>query len=223
MPLQNRVTPEGEIIATPARGTFFGNRGGCFHRDNKQLSKRRWHSQAWITCVLEFKDRRRKLMMPGRYTELFFLDEATALAAGHRPCFECRRYDAVAFATRWANVISSSHDQVSNFTGSTHNRRAKAGAINAILHQQRLTANGRKGTYSCPLSELPSGIFIRWNGKPHLVYQNQLHKWSASGYQRATTIALTTIVDVLTPPATIAVILDGYSPKLHHTLANSQQ
>ena len=95
MPLQNRVTPTGEIIATTARGTMMGNRGGAFHTAAQTLTHRRWKTKAWICCVIEFKGRHRVVMSPNRYTELFFLDEATALAAGHRPCFECRRADAV--------------------------------------------------------------------------------------------------------------------------------
>ena len=105
MPLQNRVTPEGEIIATPHRGLMMGNRGGCFHLPDRTLGSRRWATRQWIACVLEFKGRHRQAMMqPNRYTELFFLDEATALAAGHRPCFECRRRDAERFAALWAET-----------------------------------------------------------------------------------------------------------------------
>ena len=103
MPLQNRVRPDGEIIATPHRGLLLGNRGGAFHLPDRTLGTRRWASRQWIACVLEFKGRHRAAMMqPNRYTELFFLDEATALAAGHRPCFECRRRDAERFAALWA-------------------------------------------------------------------------------------------------------------------------
>src|SRR3979411_1146848 len=106
MPLQNRVDPFGELFATPARGLFFGNRGGRFHTDNKTLTRRRWASRQWICCLLKFKNRQRDVW--GRYyTELFFLDEVTALAAGHRPCFECRRRDATAFAEKWAQTKGS--------------------------------------------------------------------------------------------------------------------
>src|SRR5690242_19291681 len=101
MPLQNRVTPFGDLITTPARGLFMGNRGGRFHRDDRTLSGRRWTSRQWICCRLAFNDRRRQVWRTG-YTELFFLDEVTALAAGHRPCFECRRADARAFAAAFA-------------------------------------------------------------------------------------------------------------------------
>jgi hypothetical protein len=105
MPLQNRVTPEGEIIATPHRGLMLGNRGGAFHLPSRTIGHRRWATRQWIACVLEFKGRHRAAMMqPNRYTELFFLDEATALSAGHRPCFECRRRDAEHFAALWGQI-----------------------------------------------------------------------------------------------------------------------
>src|SRR6266511_2726230 len=101
MPLQNRVDPFGSLIATPARGAWFGNRGGRFHRDDRTLGGRQWASRQWICCALSFKARRHQVWGPG-FTDLFFLDEVTAFAAGHRPCFECRRKDAVAFAAAWA-------------------------------------------------------------------------------------------------------------------------
>src|SRR5947208_596093 len=101
MPLQNRVDPFGALISTPARGRLFGNRGGRFHRDDRTLGRRRFVSRQWICCVLAFKNRHRAVWGRG-YTELFFLDEVTALAAGHRPCFECRRAAATAFAAAWA-------------------------------------------------------------------------------------------------------------------------
>src|SRR5262245_10377094 len=125
MPLQNRVTPTGEIIADPARGTLMGNRGGPLHRPDQTLGARRWVSKAWICCRLEFKGRRRQVMSPGKYTELFFLDEATALAAGHRPCFECRRAEAEQFARLWAKVHGA-HD------------RARAGDMDRVLHAERV-------------------------------------------------------------------------------------
>src|SRR5690606_9191936 len=125
MPLQNRVTPEGEIIATAARGTLMGNRGGCLHGPDRRLGRRRWVTRQWICCELQFRGRHRQVMTPGQYTELFFLDEATALAAGHRPCFECRRADAVRFARTWA--------QIEGQTG-----RASAPHMDAALHAERL-------------------------------------------------------------------------------------
>src|SRR5260370_7694160 len=101
MPPQSRVPPVGEFVAVASRGLLMGNRGGGWHRDDRTLGARRWVSRAWICCVTQFKGRHRAVWANG-YTELFFLDEPTALAAGHRPCFECRRRDAVAFAASWA-------------------------------------------------------------------------------------------------------------------------
>src|SRR6201988_5163996 len=108
MPLQNRVTPEGEIIAISHRGLMMGNRGGAFHLPDKTLGPRRWATRQWIACVLGFKGRHREVRQPTRYTERFSLDEATALAAGDRPCFECRRADADRCAELWARTHGGS-------------------------------------------------------------------------------------------------------------------
>src|SRR5262245_57299437 len=101
MPLQNRVTPFGELVAVAERSAWMGNRGGCFHTPDQCLKRRHWAGTRWLVCVLEFRERHREVMSPGLYTELFFLDEATALAAGHRPCRECRREDHERFKTAW--------------------------------------------------------------------------------------------------------------------------
>ena len=132
MPLQNRVDPFGELLATPARGLFFGNRGGRFHTDAKTLTMRRWASRQWICCVLDFKGRQRDVW--GRfYTELFFLDEPTAFAAGHRPCFECRRKDAEAFAEIWRKA---------------HKLRTRpyADEMDAVLREREQNAASETGT-----------------------------------------------------------------------------
>src|SRR5215510_5847359 len=134
MPLQNRVTPEGEIIATRHRGLMMGNRGGAFHLPDKTLAPRRWATRQWIACVLEFKGRHREVMQPNRYTELFFLDEATALAAGHRPCFECRRADAERFADLWAKIQNG-------------DERARAPAMDEVLHAERVDRDRKKVTF----------------------------------------------------------------------------
>src|SRR5436853_6144775 len=144
MALQNRVDPFGRLIATLARGTLFGNRGGHFHRDDPTLSKRRWASRQWICCVLSFKGRHREVWGRG-YTELFFLDEVTALAAGHRPCFECRRADAKAFAEKWAQ---------GNGGAIPH-----APEMDAVLHRQRLIGRTQPHHWR-NIDELPDGIFI---------------------------------------------------------------
>ena len=166
MALQNRVTPFGALFATPARGTMFGNRGGRFHRDDRTLGARRWASRQWICCVLQFKNRHHPVWRD-RYTALFFLDEVTALAAGHRPCFECRRRDAKAFAETWA--------------------QAKGGEIphapemDVVLQKERL--NGRdKRTHEMPVDELPDGAFIAIDGHASVVRGAHLLRWSENGY-----------------------------------------
>src|SRR5262244_4115988 len=128
MPLQNRVTPAGEIVADAGRGLMMGNRG-CLHGRDRQLGASRWRSKLWICCVLEWKGVRRDPMPPGRWTALFFLDEATALAAGHRPCAYCRRadYDAFAEACRRA-----------------HGARLRASEMDAILHVERVDSRTRR-------------------------------------------------------------------------------
>src|SRR4029077_7992438 len=142
MSLQNRVTPFGELISTSARGTLMGNRGGKFHAANRTLTRRRWASRQWICCVLDFKGRQRDVW--GRYyTELFFLDEVTAFAAGHRPCFECRRKDAAEFARL--------------FSGK--NKRARADAMDDVLHAERL-AGKKKRVHRRNLDTLPDGAMI---------------------------------------------------------------
>src|SRR5271169_6503688 len=147
MPLQNRVSPHGELFASPARGSLFGNRGGRFHTDARTLTARRWASRQWICCVLDFKNRRRNVW--GRfYTELFFLDEPTALAAGHRPCFECRRNDAKAF--------------LAAFPGAPRN----ADAMDEVLHAERLIGR-RKRLRRSRLGELPDGAMVAIEARAH--------------------------------------------------------
>jgi hypothetical protein len=204
MPLQNRVTPEGEIIATSARGTMMGNRGGCLHRPDKTLGSRRWVTRQWICCELQFRGRHREVMPPGRYTELFFLDEATALAAGHRPCFECRRAEALVFATLWA--------QAEGRTG-----RVTADHMDRILHEERLGPGGGKRTYQWPIGDLPMGTIARLNGRPHLVTGRSLRPWTPEGYLDAIQINPDTLVDVLTPPSVVALFRLGLRPRLHPT------
>jgi len=205
MPLQNRVTPEGEIIAHAARGLMMGNRGGAFHDERQVLGRRRWVSRQWICCVLSFKDRRRQVMAPGRYTELFFLDEATALAAGHRPCFECRRHDSLRFAAIWAAVH-----------GGNGNGRAMAPEMDRALHAERIDTKGAKVTYVARLGDLPDGAFVRLGRQPHLVWKNQLFPWMPEGY--APPIPLLSDVasaEVLTPRSIVAVLRGGFVPGVH--------
>lgn len=202
MPLQNRVTPGGRIEAVAARGTMMGNRGGCFHRDDRTLKSRPWASRQWICCVLSFKSRRRHVFSPGLYTELFFLDEATALAAGHRPCFECQRADATAFAATWAKAHSLSAPP-------------RAAEMDGVLHGERDASAPDRPRQSEPLGSLPDGVFVRDDRKPALVHGGALYRWTHEGYEPRTASDLARIVDVITPPAIVAVLKAGYRPRLH--------
>lgn len=204
MPLQNRVTPEGMIIAVDARGTMMGNRGGRLHDAQRRLGARRWMSRQWICCRLEFNDRKRAVMGQNSYTELFFLDEATAMAAGHRPCFECRRQDFLWFATLWARTRDL-------------NGRGTAGEIDQILHAERVDGMGSKPTYQAPAASLPSGTFVRLDGAPHLVLAGWLLAWSPGGYTASVPRPDNRNLDVLTPRSIVAVLSAGYSPMLHAT------
>jgi hypothetical protein len=198
MPLQNRVTPTGEIIATPARGTMMGNRGGAFHTTERTLTHRRWKTKAWICCVLQFKGRRRVVMTPNRYTELFFLDEATAFAAGHRPCFECRRVDALRFADAWKAAKKG-------------NARPSAPEMDKALHLER---TGKVQPMTARIGDLPNGSFVTWEGQPHLVLARRLRPWTAEGYQRAINVGSERL-PVLTPPSIVAALAAGYRPIVH--------
>ena len=200
MPLQNRVTPFGELIAVPARGTLFGNRGGRFHTDAKTLTARRWASRQWICCVLDFKGRQRDVW--GRfYTELFFLDEPTALAAGHRPCFECRRKDAEAFAACWRAARRL-------------RRRPYAFEMDEVLHRERLRGRAKR-THRRNVDALPDGAFVTLDGAVFAVRGKALLRWTPQGYGARKKRPQGAAVDVLTPPAILAVLSAGYRPHWH--------
>ena len=202
MPLQNRVTPEGEIIATPARGTMMGNRGGCFHTADKALAGRRWVSRQWICCELAFRGRHREVMAPRRYTELFFLDETTALAAGHRPCFECRRGDAMRFTELWAEACARPS-------------RPRAADMDRVLHAERLLPDGGKRVFSGRLGDLPSGCMVREAEGVSLIAGGRLLPWTCEGYGVPREFAPARVVEVLTPPAIVALLHLGLAPRLH--------
>jgi hypothetical protein len=200
MPLQNRVDPFGELIADPARGTLFGNRGGRFHRDDQTLGARRWVSRSWICCRLEFKGRQRSVWGRG-YTELFFLDEATALAAGHRPCFECRRKDAEAFADGWRRAKRL-------------RARPRTAEMDVVLHAERLDGRGKRRRPHA-IDDLRDGAFIAFDGDALVVRGNELLCWTPSGYVARRTRPRGLVVDLLTPPAILAVLAAGYVPQWH--------
>jgi hypothetical protein len=200
MPLQNRVGPFGELLATSARGTLFGNRGGRFHADDRTLTQRRWVSRAWICCVLEFNGRHRDVWGRG-YTELFFLDEVTALAAGHRPCFECRRTDALAFADCWRQARKL-------------HARPRAGEMDKVLHTERLDGRAKR-RHTMPLDDVPDGAFVALADGVFAVRGCSLLQWTAAGYQGIRDSPPNMIAEVLTPPSILAVLAAGYRPQWH--------
>ncbi|MGD0605659.1 MAG: hypothetical protein ABSA53_18945 [Streptosporangiaceae bacterium] len=202
MPLQNRVLPTGEIVADPARGLMMGNRG-CLHGQGRELGVSRWRSKAWICCVLDWKGVRRDPMPPGRWTALFFLDEATALAAGHRPCGYCRHRDFAGFAAAWQAAQSLA-------------RRPWAREMDAVLHRERVGRSRRQVTRTMDVGWLPDGVMIRAAAGIGLLAGGQLWPWSPTGYGAAGT-SLSGPVEVLTPPAIIAAIAAGYQPAVHPT------
>jgi hypothetical protein len=201
MPLQNRVTPFGEIIATPERGMFTGNRGIIHDPATKTLT-RRWAGQAWITCVCEFKGRRREVMGGRSWTELFFLDEATALAAGHRPCFFCRRGDALRFRAAW----EAGNDVA----------QMRATEMDKVLHRERLAGrNKRLHVLTAPIEELPDGAMVQEGSESFLIVQRRPLLWSPGGYREGPRVLHDAML--LTPPSTVRALGAGYRPVLHRS------
>ena len=202
MPRQNRVTPRGSFIATAARGTLMGNRG-CLHSDDGRIL-RAWQVRRWITCVLSFRGRWRFVMPPGRWTALFFLDEATALAAGHRPCAECRRDDY----RRFRDAFLAAHA----------GHPPGADPMDLTLHAARVDERRMKRTYEAPAASLPNGTFVEIGGQPWLVQGDRLLAWTPSGYAELRARP-TGHVTVLTPRPTVAAIRAGYMPGVHPSAA----
>jgi hypothetical protein len=199
-PLQNRVDPFGELNAVAARGTLFGNRGGRFHTNAKTLTRRRWASRQWICCVLDFKGRQRDVW--GRYyTELFFLDEPTSFAAGHRPCFECRRKDAEAFAEAWRNTRKL-------------RTRPYADEMDEVLHRERLEGRAKR-LHHVNIDTLPDGAFIAVDGAAFAIKGDVLLHWMPEGYAGRKPRPRGVTVEVVTPPSIVAVLERGYRPRWH--------
>jgi hypothetical protein len=210
--MRNRVTPFGEIVAVPDRGTMMGNRG-ILH-DAEGRIRRQWAVKRWLICVLEFRGRHRTVMAPNRYTELFFLDEATALAAGHRPCFECRRGRYLAFRDAWA-------------AGNPEIRGPgpiRADDIDDRLHAERVAADRTTRTEPARLDDLPDGVFVGLNlheGDPCLIRGSDLLVWSPGGYRERRRKPSGAVVTVLTPRSTVRAIRSGYVPDVHPSARSS--
>jgi hypothetical protein len=203
------VTPLGEIVAVPDRGLFLGNRG-CLH-DAQGNIRRPWQLERWIVCLLAFKGRKRAVTTPGYYTELFFLDEATALAAGHRPCAECRRGQFDAFRM---TLAAGGQDDAPLRMAVDLERR---------LHAQRVGPDRSKRTHTANLNELPNGVFVLLPNEgrmPHLVLGDALLPWTAGGYADRVERPRGITVEVLTPELTVCAIRGGYTPEPHPSVAS---
>ncbi|MBL0745680.1 hypothetical protein [Chryseolinea lacunae] len=198
--LQNRVDPWGKFIKTSARGLWMGNRG-VIHVDKK--IKKAFNHKAWITCVLEFKERRREVMTPGRWTELFFLDEATAFAAGHRPCFECRRDDAKRFKACWING------------NPTHqfNLKTSVKFIDEVIHSERIDRDHKKITHQAPASGLPEGTFFLLDDNAYVLVKGRLHRWTPFGYENSVALPESPLT-ILTPRSIVNAFRAGYVPQV---------
>ncbi|MBB3950819.1 hypothetical protein [Aureimonas jatrophae] len=203
MPRQNRVTPFGALIATPDRGTLMGNRG-ILHDAAGHLGTRRWAHPHWVACRLDFGSRRRPIMAPGRYTELFFLDEATSLAAGHRPCAECRREDFGRFRAAWALAHPA--------------EPASAPLIDRRLHAERVRRDRTQVTFEHPARTLPVGTMVQLGGAAWLVSGDTLRRWHGGGYGEARARPDGSVT-VLTPRPTVAALEAGYAVALHSSVA----
>ena len=208
MPLQNRVTPFGEIVAVPERGTLMGNRGIIHDPTTRSLLTKRWSTKAWITCRCDYKGIQRAVMATKSWTELFVLDEATALAAGHRPCFLCRRDAAQAFRVAWA----AGHG----------GQLPAAPQIDAVLHSERVQGRAKRiHALTHGVAELPDGAMISARDQAFVMTGGCPLLWTAGGY---VPISAPLHADgLITPPATVGALRFGYRPVLHPSAMVSSQ
>jgi hypothetical protein len=206
MSLQNRVLPTGEIVAIPERGMFVGNRGIIHDPATRTILRRRWSTNAWIACVLEFRGRRRKVWQKRSWTELFFLDEATSLAAGHRPCFYCRHEDARRFRAAWEK--------------GNRKRDVLAPDMDAVLHRERLASGKRMHPLPMAIAKLPDGAMVRSGEESFLIVAGAPLLWTPSGYRAAKDPLKD--ARLLTPPSTVRAISAGYRVVLHESAGTSK-
>ncbi len=224
MPLQNRVHPNGELHAVPERGTMLGNRGGRFHRDDKTLGKRRWASQAWICCELHYKDWHHEPMGRG-YTSLFFLDEVTALCAGHRPCFMCRRAEARRFV-ELSGMGTKALDRVLQGERVRGGNEGTSSVASRQLLQRRSEDSSslpwREGARAPVLIRgvgrevpLPDGAMVEVDSTAFAIKGSHLLRWSFGGYVDAISRDTVMRAKLLTPPTIIGILARGYQPRWH--------
>lgn len=205
MSLQNRVDPWGKMIRTNARGNWLGNRG-ILHNDAKEIIAP-WRHNAWIICKLEFKGRHREIFSPNSYSELFFLDEASALSAGHRPCAECQRVRYNEFKAAWSEA-------------NTNAELIPANQIDKQLHSERAIRGGGKVTFEMPFSELPEGAFIAQDGAALLLWKGRLYRWSFEGYKPEDYLPVAAdLVQVLTPLSIVKTLQCGFLPQVHGSVS----
>jgi hypothetical protein len=202
VPLQNRVAATGELMVDAGRGLLMGNRGGQIHKPDRTLGRRRWSSRAWIACVLDYKGRHEQIWVDHHYTQLFFLDEATALAAGHRPCALCRRADFRRFATLWAE------------TGGLPTP-PKVAVMDAELHAERWASRDDSAPVNASPGSLPDGSVVVHDTAPHLIDGGRLWRWSFEGYQPGPGLEAIAPTPVVTPPSIVRILAAGYRPMLH--------
>lgn len=195
--LQNRVDPFGNLIRTPMRGAWMGNRG-VIHNERKEIV-RPFKIKPWIICRLQFKGRHRQVMTPNRWTELFFLDEATAFSAGHRPCAECRREDYNRFKQFWLKGNPEYGFDL----------KTPIAMIDEVMHRERINKDKSKVTYLSTVSQLPDGAFISYQNEPYLIENGKIHHWTPFGYDAAIDLPVSTI-EVLTPRSLVNTIAAGY-------------
>jgi len=203
VPLRNRVSPFGEIVAVVGRGTLMGNRG-ILHNEQREIV-RDWQVRRWIACRLEFRGRHREVMSPRTWTELFFLDEAAALADGHRPCAECRHADYQSFQDAWRTVHPD--------------RLATADAMDAVLQPERRSGPWRKRTHVAEIDSLPDGAYVVLDNQPHLVLGDAILSWTPDRYARRVQRPRGGQVSVLTPPSIVSVLRAGYRSGVHPSAA----
>lgn len=204
MTLRNRVDPWGRLQAIDARGAWLGNRG-ILHDDHKRIVAP-WRHKAWVTCRLDYQGIKRTIFSPGSYSELFFLDEATALAAGHRPCAECRRGRYNEFKALWC-AANPEHAASAS---------APIAVIDKQLHAERAIRGGGKVTFTAPLGDVPKGAFIELDQEACLVWSGRLWRWAASGYTPASRVpAAGERVTVLTPFSIVKALRAGLVPQVH--------
>ena len=203
LPLQNRVDPSGQLHAVPSRGALMGNRG-ILH-DGEGRIRRQWANKAWVTCLLSYSGIRRAVFSPGSYSELFFLDEVTALAAGHRPCSTCQRQRHLEFRQAWI---------AANMAGK-ENAFVPVTEIDRVLHAERAIPGGGKRSFDAPAAALPRGTMFEHEGRVYLVWTGGPLLWSFDGYSAADGTLPAGAVRVLTPPSLVRMFAAGFVPRVH--------